>query len=105
MRRDMIFLALAAAALIVVICTRKHHGGYAQISHAGIADNEEMIADAQSIIVGDSAPGEINPRARVALANIPWRRAMGYFVPLRSTVILNRQRTISGVVQQNNSGE
>lgn len=104
-RPNTIFLILALAALVAVLASRKHMTGYGVPGHAGIADNEDMQRGADGLIVGDSATDGCDPMCRVALANVPWRRSMGFHQPLRATTITRTQPLSTDGAQVNNAGD
>jgi hypothetical protein len=78
-------LILALVAMLTMLVTRGRHGIQQGAGHPGIADNETMLIDADGLCIGDSNAG-IDPVGRVALANMPWRRAMG-MPPLRQASV------------------
>lgn len=99
-RKEIIFIGLALAALLAVVASRHKHGVW-PTGHAGVADNEKMLKDNDAQCVGDSSV-ENDPVCRVTLSNTPWRRAMGFYQPLRSVTILDNQPISLGDVQHNN---
>jgi hypothetical protein len=94
--RDRIFLILALAALLAVVAAR-NKVGLRSDARPGIADNEQMLVGAGSQIVGASND-ECDPVARSTLANVPWKRRMGFYAPLRA---ITRQAVPDGVEQNN----
>jgi|SRR5579862_942532 len=80
--RDYIFLILALVALVVVFLTRDIHK-LNDPRKPGIADNDCDQNLGPGETVGDSNAGMNDPVSRNALANVPWRYALG-MAPLRT---------------------